>query len=174
MNQIREAALAALEKARRFYGLEEPVRVEIDCSLRGKMAGQAGWRVRRVGAKVAATDFRLRFNLEAYHLHPEEMLTDTVPHEVAHLIVAARFGPGCRPHGPEWQAVMRDCFGLNPKRTHSLPLTAARRVERDFIYACKCREHRLTSIRHQRIRRGKTLYRCNSCGELLSYQDQLL
>lgn len=174
MTLIRDAAEAALEKARNHYGISEPAQVEIDFSLRGKMAGQAGWRLHKVGRKKRAGDFRLRVNLEAYLLNPQEMLTDTVPHEVAHLVVAARFGPGPKPHGAEWQEVMRACFGLTPQRTHCLPLTAARLVERRFIYTCKCREHRLTSIRHQRIRRGKSTYRCKTCGETLRFQDQLL
>lgn len=173
MTLIRQAVRDAWRKACAHYGLGALPEPALDFSLRGKMAGQAGWRITALGRKKQAVDFRLRFNLEAYALHPADMLGDTVPHEIAHLIVVAHFGPGRRPHGPEWQQVMRDCFGLAPRRTHQLALTPARTVERCFIYACKCREHEFTSIRHQRVRRGRSLYTCKACGEVLRFQEEL-
>lgn len=173
MALIRQAVRDAWRRACRHYGLGPLPEPTLDFSLRGKMAGQAGWRVKSLGRRKQAQDFRLRFNLEAYALHPADMLDDTVPHEIAHLVVVARFGPGRKPHGPEWQEVMRECFGLAPRRTHQLALTPARNVERCFIYACKCREHQLTSIRHERVRRGRSIYSCKSCGEMLRFQELL-
>jgi len=168
---IRRAVMRVWQKAADFYDLGSLPLPEIDFGLRGRCAAQACWRmpVRRESRK--APQLRLRFNLQAYAAHPAEMLNETVPHEIAHLIVVLRWGPGCRPHGAEWRSVMQECFSLEPQRTHSLPLKPSRTLPRDFVYACTCRKHYLTRIRHGRIERGQSTYRCRDCGEILRRSD---
>ena len=96
-----------------------------------------------------------------------DFVNQTVPHEVAHVGVFYRLGrPPRRPHGEEWQRLMR-LLGAAPARTHRYDVTNAvtRRLTR-YRYACACREHWLTSIRHRRTRRGVD-YRCRQCGQPL-------
>ena len=167
---IRKATLAAFSNALKHYRLKPVDPPEINFSLRGRCAGQASWKARKtvLGRKL---DLKLRFNLEAYRQDPADMLEDTIFHEVAHLVVAMKYKTKRSPHGPEWQAVMRDCFGIEPKRTHGLDLAPARKVARDFVYVCKCREHHLTSIRHNRMVAKKAKYRCVACGEVLVFSE---
>lgn len=50
--------------------------------------------------------------------NPDEMIRDTVAHEVAHLVVYTLFGNRPKPHGFTWQCVMLDWFKVEPKRCH--------------------------------------------------------
>ncbi len=92
----------------------------------------------------------------------------TPPHEVAHHVVA-QLNPNrrVRPHGPEWQSVMRT-FGLEPSRCHDYDLgSVPMRRQRRYRYRCACREHELSATRHNRILRGEQCYSCRNCGEVL-------
>ena len=113
LKRAEEAVRQAEAKARRYYDLRLP-EATIDFSLRGRCAGQA-----RVDGK-GETQLRLNYQLLAENL--EVFVKQTIPHEVAHLVVnwhrrKKRRRP--RPHGPEWQRVMTDCFGLAPDRCHA-------------------------------------------------------
>jgi SprT protein len=162
LQQAETAIRLAEERARSFYGLKLP-EASIDFSLRGRCAGQA--RVDRNG------ETSLRINRQLLWDNHDDFLTNTIPHEVAHLVVhwqARKKRQRPRPHGSEWQAVMLDCFGLEPKRCHSYQTTPARIVPRPFLYACNCREHRLTSIMHKKLSRS---YRalCKACKTPIFY-----
>jgi SprT protein len=168
--QIKCLAVAAVRAAERraceFYSIRLP-EAQIDFSLRGRCAGQA-----RVGCGGTTL---LRINLTLLTENLADFLAQTIPHEVAHLIVnwqarSRRKRP--RPHGPEWRRVMQCCYGLQPIRCHSYATTPARFVPRNFLYRCACREHRLTGITHRRItHHGKAL--CKSCGAYLTFITEL-
>lgn len=151
--------------ARRLYPrlrLPEP---EVRFDLRGQGAGQA--RIQPRGSRRRPDIIRLNPALLAGH--PREMLEETVPHEIAHLVVARRHGRRVAPHGPEWRAVMAD-FGVPARACHTLPAEPSRRLRR-YRYRCACPEGvELTSIRHNRARRG-TRYLCRRCGETLRRAD---
>ncbi len=151
-NTVRQAE----KRACTFYGLDLPD-ATIDFSLRGRCAGQA--RIERNGQTC------LRFNRQLLIENFDDFLSNTIPHEVAHLVVNWPFRnlrQRPRPHGPEWQAVMKDCFGLEPVRCHSYRTSPARVVPKPFLYACSCREHQLTSIMHKRIYRSSQAI-CTAC-----------
>ncbi len=157
LHQQAEAAIRQAEKrARNFYAIDLPV-AAIDFSLRGRCAGQAS--VDRNGETC------LRINLLLLAENLDDFLNTTIPHEVAHLVVnwqARKNRQRPRPHGKEWQAVMLQCYGLEAHRCHSYQTTPARVVPRAFLYTCHCREHRLTSIMHNRISRSDQA-RCRNC-----------
>lgn len=158
---IREAEL----RARNFYGINLPA-ASIDFSLRGRCAGQA--RIDSGGATG------LRINQQLLAENFEDFLRNTIPHEVAHLVVNwqsrnKRQRP--RPHGPEWQAVMQSCFGLEPRRCHNYRTTPARVVPRSFLYSCNCRDHLLTSIMHNKISRSYQAL-CKTCRTPLKFIAQ--
>lgn len=160
--QVEQAVRAAEQRARELYRLDLPP-ATIDFSLRGRCAGQA-----RLGREARP---RLRINLQLLAENLEDFLVVTIPHEVAHLVVlwqARQRRSRPRPHGPEWQAVMRDCFALEPVRCHDYQTTPARVVRRPFIYACPCREHRLTSTMHNRIRLAGGAA-CRNCRKVLRF-----
>jgi len=149
-------------RVRNYYSIALP-EASIDFSLRGRCAGQAG--VTRNGQ----TSLRINQQLLAENL--DDFLRHTIPHEVAHLVVnwktrKKRRRP--RPHGPEWQAVMQECFGLEPVRCHDYVTTPARVVPRNYLYTCSCREHHLTSIMHNRISNSYQAL-CKACRTPLKF-----
>lgn len=166
ITDLRQVAAAAVrgaeQRARDFYRINLPA-AALDFSLRGRCAGQA--RFERSGSTA------LRLNLQLLADNRDDFLEQTIPHEVAHLVVnwlARKSRQKPRPHGPEWRAVMQDCFGLPPTRCHSYRTTAARTVPRPFLYRCTCREHRLTSIMHNRIRQSARAL-CKACKTSLTF-----
>lgn len=131
---------------------------DVSFDLRGRSAGQAVFARRR-------RDIRIRINAGLLASHPRQMLEDTVPHEVAHVVIFRLYGRKAKPHGPEWKALMR-AFGVDPAPCHSLPTEPVRQLQR-FRYACACDEPVwLTSIRHKRAQQG-TDYICRRCGDTL-------
>lgn len=164
--QAREQVTYWIEQARQLTGTS-PRRLPlpaVDFDLRGRAAGQA------VLARRRRDGDRIRFNATLLASHPREMLAETVPHEVAHVAVHRIHGRRVRPHGAEWKALMT-AFGVKPEPCHRLPAEPARRLRR-FRYACRCDEPVwLTTIRHNRARRG-TGYFCRRCGESLAYAPE--
>lgn len=158
----------AIEHTRNLLGraaawLRIPLpKLEIRFDLRGRAAGQA-----RFGSREPAL---IRYNLVLLLAHPEDFLTSTVPHEVAHVAAFARHGGRhggrMRPHGVEWEAIMRH-LGAEPRRCHGYDVSglSARRLQ-ELDYHCACRGHRLTTIRHRRVLAGQ-IYLCRRCGQPL-------
>ena len=136
--------------------------VNLHYDLRGRSAGQMR----------CYTDGRMeiRYNLELAYLQPEDFLARTVPHEVAHLVTWVLYGKAVRPHGPEWQEVMR-CFGVeDASRCHryEVPQQSVRR-QRRWTYRCAGREHQLTTTRHNRVQFDGQRYECRECGGRLRW-----
>lgn len=122
--------------------------------LRGRAAGQVRYGIRE--------PWVIRYNPVLMRANAADFLVTTVPHEVAHLIAYAKYGARIRPHGPEWQSVMH-LFGVVPERCHRYDLSdVPGRSLRQFDYHCTCRDHRLSSIRHNRILAGRA-YICRHC-----------
>lgn len=159
----QEAAKIILErtgeyclKAYQIYGVRIEPTVLFD--LKGRTMGIANHR-----------DCVLRFNLTALNVDGgwKHLLEETVPHEVAHLVQYA-IGPKDRktnpPHGKIWKGVMRQ-FGHKPEVYHSIDLPPAR-VRRTFEYLCGCKTHTISSVIHNRIKKGNS-YRCRDCREVI-------
>ena len=153
-----ERCLAQGESLCRRFGVPLP-QPEIRFDLRGLAAGQCLWQRRRTPV--------LRFNLPLAERHPNDFITTTVAHEVAHLITIACHGR-TPPHGSEWRAVMRHLGIDDPQRCHQYAVEASGlRRQRRWAYVCDCREHQLSTTRHNRIRRDQAEYLCRCCGSRL-------
>ena len=133
-------------------------RVEIHFDLRGQTAGM----VRFTPTGTA----HIRYNRDLLKENGEAFIRQIPAHEVAHVASRHIYGRQIRPHGPEWQSVMK-ALNADPSRCHSFDTrrTRVRRVGRS-PYHCQCREHMISSIRVNRIQRGQR-YLCRSCGEEL-------
>jgi len=127
--------------------------------LRGRNAGM--YRIR--GRQRC-----IRYNPWLFAKYFDDNLTDTVPHEVAHYICDQLYGlRNIRPHGREWQAMMR-LFGVEPRRTCSYDLEGIpQRRQQRHPYRCACREHQVSTVRHKRIQAGRAQYLCRSCKQPL-------
>ncbi|MBZ5486025.1 SprT-like domain-containing protein [Halomonas aquamarina] len=122
--------------------------------LKGASAGQA--HMGRGG---------LRFNPILLDDNRAAFFDDVIPHEMAHWLVfhldnARRF----KPHGREWQTVMRDLFGLPARVTHCFDVHKAQPAP--YLYRCGCRTHALTPRRHALVSKGRR-YRCRHCRKSL-------
>ena len=128
------------------------------------------------GSRVAGRAFphlwKLELSLDFLERDEEQMLAQTVPHEMAHLVVDRQRDVKTKepkPHGREWQAVMRDVFGLEPERCHNMDAAGigrGPRLMRTHLYVCRCTTWSLSTTRHNRIRRGGS-YSCPACGAAL-------
>lgn len=159
--QAREQTLRLIEVAaaddpggRQRFGARPVIRFD----LRGVTAGQL-----RIDQHGHCT---IRYNPALLLRHGADFLARTVPHETAHFLAYRLHGRGIRPHGLEWQAIMRR-LGADPTRCHDYDIEglSARRLSY-FDYHCDCRDHRLSTIRHNKVRRG-TSYLCRQCGTSL-------
>ncbi|BAO44656.1 SprT family zinc-dependent metalloprotease [Thiolapillus brandeum] len=154
---LEEATIYWLEKASRLLGQSfEPPLLRFD--LRGQAAGQYRSHPRPC----------IRYNLDLAALQFDAFLARTPGHEVAHYVIDQRFpNQRLRPHGPEWRDLMHG-LGLDASRCHEFSLEGVpTRRQRRHAYRCACREHELSSTRHNRVLRGQAEYRCRSCGKVL-------
>ena len=109
-------------KARKFFNMPELLRCEVEFGLTGLRAGTANY-----------TRNRIRINSGFLLRECVDMIEDTVPHEVAHLVTyrvfstfRVRFGynaltnqfPKLKPHGSEWRLVMEMVLGVPATRCH--------------------------------------------------------
>ncbi len=156
--QLNELMDRARSRTAALLGPIAGARIEIRFDLRGKTAGQV--RIRARG------QYLIRYNLELLKRGGANFLERTVPHEVAHVLAYHGHGANIRPHGREWQRIMRQ-LGAEPTRCHDYDVSGlGARQLRYYAYHCGCMEHRLSSIRHNKVAKGQR-YLCRRCGEPL-------
>jgi len=118
LDQAREQAMRdrtqqVLDLAERLYGVKIQPTIRFD--LRGRVAGYASCKYCAI---TQQKQFGLRFNCELIQGdHFEDMMNNTIPHEIGHLICYARPELG-RKHDAGWQAVCL-ALGGDGKRTHN-------------------------------------------------------
>lgn len=139
-------------------------RIPVLFDLKGQTAGMF---------KMIDEERWIRYNPWIFSKYFEENVRDTVPHEVAHFIAHEVYhGRTGKPHGPRWQRVM-GLFGADPGVTFDLDLEGVpQRRQRTHPYWCGCREHDVSTTRHNRIVRGAGHYYCRACEGELVYQPQ--
>lgn len=158
-DQLHARVEACYSQAEAFFNrrFERP---QVSFKLRGQKAG------------VAHLDQNLlRFNPQLYRENREHFLKQTVAHEVAHLIAHQMFGGRIRPHGEEWQLIMRGVYELTPDRCHTYEI--ARRQAHRFIYRCRCdgQDFPFTAQRHALVRKGRRYY-CRQCRATLVFSGE--
>lgn len=133
--------------------------VEIS-TRKSRNAGECRWDNKIGGWKLVFIKFYLDENTEY-------MLTQTVPHEVAHYIAEtvshAQVG-----HGKMWKQLML-FFGREPKRCHNMALPQEIKVN-TYTYICNCGEHQLSKNRHTRSQKGTSKYSCTKCNGTLKFK----
>ena len=109
----------------------------------------------------------IKFNPILYQQNKATFIEHVVAHEIAHLITYQLFGR-VKPHGKEWQTIMRDVFKLPPNTTHQLDISDVQ--GQLFPYRCLCAEYQLTIRRHNNIKKGTT-YLCKKCKSALTKME---
>lgn len=92
---------------------------------------------------------------------PRDQIPYILCHEAAHIAVFLRFGPGLRPHGPEWASLVA-LAGFPPAVNAPGPETASPRnpaPSGSFRYAHQCLVCQATRWARRPIRR----WRCAEC-----------
>lgn len=147
-----------LQKACKLYHVDFTI-IPVSFDLKGRAAGM--YRVQRKQRNI-------RYNPYLFAKYFDDNLATTVPHEVAHYVTDVLFGlHDIKPHGTEWRNVMHD-FGAKPQVTARYDFTGipVRQYKR-FEYQCGCSSHLLSTVRHNKITRGKARYHCRTCGTLI-------
>ena len=159
LNEYRADAREQLRKAFEQYGIVEPDYREVDirCDIRGKCVGQAGYKY-----VLGARKYYLRFNAEAIEKHNDEMVNDTTPHEIAHLVCYIKPELG-KNHDSGWKQVCRE-LGGDDSRTHDMVLTPAKTHNRHEYRLIDGSIGTLGPKQHNRLQRGQARYKHNRTG----------
>jgi SprT protein len=112
----------------------------------------------------------IRVNRRLLEQNAGDFLANTVPHEVSHLLAYRLHGRGIAPHGAEWAAIMREVFGLEPRRCHDYDVRPG--MKQVYRYRCGCDAgHALGVRRHRNALRGRR-YFCRRCRQPLSFSHR--
>lgn len=127
-------------------------RPNITYRIRGSSAGYAEYATRTIDLNM----IYLRDNADAY-------IANSVPHELAHLIVQDIHGNVPFQHGREWQALMQ-MFDAKVEITHRYDTA---KTVKTYQWNCGCMSHQLSYYQHTQARKGKA-YECNKCKQAIS------
>ncbi len=138
--------------------------IEVSFNLKGRTAGM--YRVKQRQREI-------RYNPYIFSKYFEENINVTVPHEVAHFVTDILYGlNNIKPHGAEWKSIMK-AFDADASVTANFDLSGIPLTTLPLhTYTCSCKEHQLTSIRHNKISRKRYQYYCNICKQLLHYKPE--
>jgi SprT protein len=159
---IQLAVVAYVQKACVRYAIDFTMPV-VKFDLRGTVGGKADYRNNYV--KVNQTLCAENFDHYIKHI---------IGHEVAHLIALALHPlKRIKPHGDEWQSVMR-AFGLPADRCHNYDVENARvRMTTQYTYSCNCQVHQVGSAIHNKIHMNVKSYHCKLCKGVLKAGAQI-
>ncbi len=112
----------------------------------------------------------IRYNEIIFSRYFEDALINTTAHEIAHYVAHELYGSrNIRPHGREWQSLMW-CLDVKPEVTSQYDLSGLPlRQQKQFVYACECMQHQLSSTRHNRVARQRAIYNCRKCLQPLRF-----
>ncbi len=168
--RANNAVAEALSKASAYYGCEFKVD-SIRYDLKGRSAGQVRFPLSCKWNKALPV---IRFNESLLKHNEQAFIDEVVPHECAHVVVYQlylnRHGKvknKPKPHGKEWRTVMMELYRLTPRVTHTFDMAASPQKRFSYHCACENREHLISLIRHNKVRRGRANYVCRACGEKL-------
>ena len=158
--QVVAATRETIERAGQLFEREFQLPL-ISFDLSGRAAGM--YRVSRWRQEI-------RYNPYIFGKYFNDNLANTVPHEVAHYLADELFGArNIRPHGTEWQAIMYK-LGAEPAVTCRYDLSGIpQRRQRRFDYSCACTTYAISTVRHNRVQRGKGSYQCRQCRQPLVF-----
>jgi|SRR5579862_3076945 len=174
---VRAKMEATLDTCRKHYQKDIPTPL-----LRFKQLGRTAGIYHYRRANDRPTHSEIRINPDFFKNYYDDMLNDTVPHEVAHYVSVFLFGHNeGGGHGWRWREVMRVIGIRAADRCHQYALdgVAIRRgSEANFKYTCRCdggeHEHWLSKRVHARHQSALVMggkgYRCKQCRTNLVYK----
>jgi predicted SprT family Zn-dependent metalloprotease len=164
MEQIQSKINAVKAIAATMYGVDMS-RVRVSFDLKGRVAGYAGCRINRMSGETS--DHFLKFNRDMIVRGDadalRDMIEDTVPHEIAHIVCYMRRELG-RNHDAGWQRVCV-ALGGTGKRTHSTEVVYGKGTTYEYT-TNKGNKVRLNDRRHRHVQAGGTLRYRKGLGEV--------
>ena len=135
--------------------------IQIVCQTAGmpemaqKISVEWSSRMTRCAGKAYLQRKLIRLSNPIWALAGDEANEDTIVHETCHILVYWEWANRTRgrlwsadspprPHGPEWQQLMRKC-GYEPKRCHNIDTSALRPKRKRYRFDCGCKEGHLVS-----------------------------
>ena len=126
----------------------------------------------RAGQALSSKNI-LWYNIDLAISDPVDMYSQTVPHEVSHLLSKMKYGTGIKPHGYQWQYVMVHCFNLSPKVCHNIEREVNTSARTYYNYTCKCGNHfQVTERKHLSILSGSPRH-CKRCHTTIYLVEKL-
>ena len=159
-----------IKKATALFDIKEKP-IDITFNLKGRAAGM--YRIKNHKRFLLITQQKeIRYNPHIFSKYFADNYATTIPHEVAHYITDRLYGlNNIKPHGQEWKAVMH-AFDADASVTANYDLSGIPlKQQKLFSYQCDCREHQLTSLRHNKIVKRRYQYYCKSCKQVLRYKQ---
>lgn len=164
IDKVRESKSIAIEKLK----IDLPP-IQIEFNLKGWCAGVASH----------SDDFSrasIKFNEYYLNKHEDSMITNAVPHEVAHIVANKYYKMQCN-HGRLWQTIMVDVYHLPPEKYHDFGKPDnARKVKR---YKFTCEHCQYVMVGSQRtINRMKIVgiqrWHCTRCQKSFSENTRIV
>jgi len=149
---IKSVTEKTLTKANKVFGREFKS-IEIRFDIRGRCAGM--YCVDRNGSKY------FRYNMDIAEKNGKDVFNTTIIHEICHYIANSIYKTYIRPHGKEWQTIMRSMGIVDPKTCHKMKCAPARKVAR-VPFKCNCTTHMITLNMRTKMRNGQRRI-CNKC-----------
>ena len=152
---MREGAKAAVsavfDKAEQIYGREFE-RPTVVFDTKGRTAGYAAYG-----------PWEIRVNEVLYHENIAQYLTNTIPHEVAHLVAYRLYDNKNQKHNENWRQVAIS-LGCDGKRCHSYSTKNSRTKVKRWHYICgQCAKiFKLSTVRHNKIQRTEFEWGCTN------------
>ena len=165
--QVEAEVTAKLHECKQIAAAKGyPIDFKIEFLYRGTNGGHY-----KHSTKTVAINIALACLNESNKKH---ILEDTCAHECIHAaeqqhFTLARNGSRRSVHGWRFYHLGRVIFNKNFERCHNMEVEGVARVHaRPFIYSCNCSEHKITTIRHNKMLKGAQ-YRCAKCRSSLTY-----
>jgi SprT protein len=119
-------------------------------------------RMTRTGGTATYKSNLIKISIPYWIHATEEERTNTIYHEICHLLAKNKYSYKIKPHGWEWRDLMRKC-GQMPSRTHKVDTGFASRSRGLILVSCNCSEGcRVGPTVYKRIKLGVG-YRCKRC-----------
>ncbi len=167
---VIDETLCYIRQAVELFDMKQRA-VDISFNLKGRSAGM--YRVKTKRARIfsrlkSGQQREIRYNPYIFSKYFDDNFATTIPHEVAHYVTDVLYGlKNIKPHGKEWKTVML-AFGADASVTADYNLSGIPlKKQAVFIYQCDCREHQLSTTRHNKIQKQRYQYSCKYCNQIL-------
>jgi len=113
----------------------------------------------------------IKLNNQLLQQNFDHYMNQTIPHELAHLMVHSMYGHHAKAHGAEWKSIMTNIFNVKANRCHNMDTSNVKRKNtKKFGYSCKCgiNHHLVGKTVHNKIIRGQ-IRSCRSCKNQITF-----